>query len=181
MKWIYFSIIFLLFGCNPQNEELSTNEIEQIKNAIIERSNKHAQDLKNLNYQEIMTFYADIDDHIVFGDGYYWGDYKTINDIWHDFTAGVKKVEKFDFFNHKVHVFSEDFASCLVEFYNERIGGSGDTTKGHGCFSYSLQKIDEDWKAVTTHVTHNYNVYDENGEVRKWWLHYSPENRKKEE
>lgn len=181
MKWLTLLPIFLILGCSQQSEQLSINEIEQIKKTIIERSNKHAQDLKNLDYQEIMTFYADIDDYIGFGDGYYWGDYKTIDGIWHDFTAGVKKVEKFDFFNHKIHVFSEDVASCLLEFYNERIDANGNTTKGHGCFSFSMQKIDGDWKAVTSHVTHNYGVYDENGEVRKWWLYYSPENRQKKE
>ncbi len=181
MKWIYLSIVFLLFGCNQQNKELSADEIDQIKNAIIERTNKHAQDLKNLNYKEIMTFYANIDDQIIFGDGYYWGDYKTIDGIWHDFTVGVKKVEKFDFYNHKVHVFSADVASCLLEFNHERIDANGDTTKGHGSFAYSMQKTDGDWKAVTANVTHNFNAYDENGEIRKWWLYYSPENRKKEE
>jgi hypothetical protein len=181
MKYSTLLTVFLILGCSQQSEQLSVDEIEQIKKTIIERSNKHAQDLEDLNYPEIMTFYADIDDYIVFGDGYYWGDYKTIDGIWHDFTVGVKKVEKFDFFNHKIHVFSKDVASCFVEFDHERIDGNGNTTKGHGSFSFSMQNIDGDWKAVSSNATHNFNVYDENGEVRKWWLYYSPENRKEEE
>ncbi len=178
MKLIHFFIAFILFGCNQQEKQLDADEIVQIKNEIIKRSEKYAQDLLNLDHEEIMTFYADIDDHIMFGDGYYWGDYKTVDDMWTDFTLGVKKTLKWDMYNPKIHVFSKNFASCLFEFYNERIEANGDTTKGHGCFSFGMQKMDGDWKAVTTHVTHNYNVFDDTGAVRKWWLKYSPENRK---
>jgi hypothetical protein len=178
MKWVSFLFMLFLLGCNQQEKQVSAEEIAQIKNDITIRSEKHAQDLINLDHKEVMTFYGDVGDFIAFGDGYYWGDYKTINDMWKDFTGGVKKMLKWDLYNPKIHVFSKDFASCLVEFYNERIESNGDTTKGHGCFSYGMQKIGGDWKAVTMHVTHNYNVFDSTGAVRKWWLKYSPENRK---
>jgi hypothetical protein len=36
----------------------------------------------------------------------------------------------------------------LLRFFKEE--ANGDTTKGHGCFSFGMQKIDGDWKAVTT-------------------------------
>lgn len=184
MKWVTFFLFawFLLPCCQQglcqQAEQLSADEIAQIKSDIIRRSEKHAKDLMNLDYKAVMTFYGDVEDFIVFADGYYWGDYKTVDGIWKDFTRSVKKVLNWEFFNPKIHVFSKNIASCLVEFYHERIEGSGDTTKGHGCFSFGMQKIDGDWKAVTMHVTHNYDVFDETGAVRKWWLKYSPENRK---
>ena len=182
MKWMTF-LFALLLGCCQQGlcqkeGRLSAAEIAQIKNDIIKRSEKHAKDLMNLDYKEVMTFYGDVDDFIIFGDGYYWGDYKTVDGVWKDFTGWVKKMLKWDFYNPKIHVFSKDVASCLVEFYHERIEANGDTTKGHGCFSFGMQKIEGDWKVVTMHVTHNYNVYDGAGEIRKWWLKYSPENRK---
>jgi hypothetical protein len=66
-----------MLGCNQSSEQLSIDEIEHIKKTIIKRNNKHAQDLKDLNYPEILTFYANVEDYIVSGDGYYWGDYKT--------------------------------------------------------------------------------------------------------
>jgi hypothetical protein len=75
-----------------------------------------------------------------------------VDGIWKDFTGGVKKMLKWDLYNPKIHVFSKNVASCVVEFYNERIEANGDITKGHGCFSYGMQKIDGDWKAVTIHV-----------------------------
>ncbi|QJW90179.1 SnoaL-like domain-containing protein [Spirosoma taeanense] len=184
MKRMTFLLSLLLLSgskhclCQPE-KPLSAQEIAQIKNDIIRRAEKNAQDLRNRDYKAVMTFYADIDDFIIFGDGYYWGDYKTIDGIWKDFTGGVKKMLKWDFYNPKIHVFSRDVASCLVEFYNERIEANGDTTKGHGCFSFGMQKIDSNWKVVTMHVTHNYNVFDSTGAVRKWWLKYSPEARKK--
>jgi hypothetical protein len=40
------------------------------------------------------------------------------------------------------------------------------------------EKHAKDLLKVTMHVTHNYDVFDEIGAVRKWWLKYSPENRK---
>ena len=178
MKWIGFFTVLILFGCRQQEKPLSANEIAQIKIDIIRRSEKHAQDLENLDYKAVMTFYGNVDDFIVFGDGYYWGGYALIDAMWKDFTGGVKKMLIWDMYNPKIHVFSTDAASCLVEFYNERIEANGDTTKGHGCFSFGMKKIDGDWKAVTMHVTHNYNVYDSTGAVNKWWLKYSPENRK---
>ena len=178
--------IVIVSGCQQSNNEstnaereanLSSDEIAQIKTEIENRIEQHAQELRDLDYEAMMTFYADVDDFIIFGDGYYWGDYQTVDGIWKDFTAGVKSMLRWDWSNPKIHVFSEDVATCLVEFYNERIEASGDTTKGHGCFSYSMQKLNGDWKAVTIHVTHNYNVFDTTGAVRKWWLKYSPENR----
>jgi hypothetical protein len=181
MKWVHLFVVLILFGCHQSDNQLSADAIVQIKSDIIKRSERHAQDLQNLDYKGIMTFYGNVEDHIVFGDGYYWGDYKTIDGVWRDFAGGVKKVLKWEFYNPKIHVFSADAASCLVEFYHERIDGNGDTTKGHGCFSFGMRKIDGDWKAVTTHVTHNYDVFDDKGEIRKWWLKYSPENRKSTE
>lgn len=183
MKWITLLLVFILLVCGQQcfcqqKKQLSDAEITQIKSDIIKRSEKLTQALRDLDYKGIMSFYADTDDFVVFGDGYYWGDYKTIDGIWKDFTTYVQKMLKWDLYNPKIHVFSKDVASCLVEFYNERIEYGGDTTKGHGCLSFAMQKINGDWKAVTMHVTHNYNVYDSTGAVRKWWLDYSPENRK---
>jgi len=184
MKRMTFLFALLLLGrCQEglcqQEGQLSAEEIAQIKSDIIKRAERNAQDLRNLDHKAIMTFYADVNDFIVFGDGYYWGDYKTIDGVWKDFTVGVKKVMKWDIYNPKIHVFSKNVASCLVEFYHERNNGSGDTTKGHGCFSFGMKKIDNDWKVVTMHVTHNYDVFDSTGAIRKWWLKHSPENRKK--
>ena len=70
MKWINLMTVFLMLGCGQQLEQLSIDEIEQIKNDIIKRSEKHANDLVNLDYKSVMTFYSE--DLIVFGDGNYW-------------------------------------------------------------------------------------------------------------
>jgi hypothetical protein len=174
-------LTLILAGCGQQEGKLSAEEITQIKNDIIKSSEKHAQDLVNLDYKEVMKFYGDVEDHILFGDGFYWGDYLSVDGIWRDFTGGVKKMMKWDLKNHKIHVFSKSAASYLVEFDNERIEGSGDTTKVTGCFSYGMQKIDGRWKAVTGHVTHNYKQgYGANGD-KNWWKYYSPKQRKNSE
>ena len=179
MKWIYFSLALLLFSCGHQEEQLSTDEITQIKNDIIKLSEKHAQDLVKLDHKAVMGFYGNVDDFIIFGDGNYWGDYITVDRIWQDFTGGVKKMIKWDLSNHKIHVSSKNAASYLVEFDNERVESSGDTTKVTGCFTYGMEKIDGQWKAVTVHVTHNYKVgYGFERWNRDWWKYYSPEERK---
>ncbi|MCM8568555.1 LptF/LptG family permease [Gramella jeungdoensis] len=183
MKWMRLRIILpvLLFGqliMFSQNENLTEKEVEQIKKEIIQRAEKQATDLQNLDYEQIMTFYADVDDFIVYGDGYYWGDYITIDRLWKSFTKNVKE-NTWTFSNPKIHVFNKDVASLLVEFDHHRTHPNGAKRGGHGCFSFGLQKIESDWKVVTMHVTHNYDVFDENGEIRKWWINLMPENREK--
>lgn len=175
MKWIAFLFVLSLFSCNQEVEKLSAEEIAQIKSEIIKRSEKHASDLGNLDYKSVMTFYANTRDFIVFGDGYYWGDYLTLDRIWSDLLErGWKKMLKWELNNHQIHVFSKDAASYLVEFDHEQIEATGDTVRSSGCFTYGMQKINGDWKAVTAHVSHIPNRTND----AKWWSKYSPENRK---
>lgn len=185
MKFFKLLSILLIIICQlksyGQSGDLSEKEIADIKNEIIKKANKAATDLQNLDYEEIMTFYADVDDFIAFGDGYYWGDYVTIELLWKSFTAGVKE-NTWKFFNPKIHVFKKDVANLLVEFDHKRTDKNGEAKGGHGCISYGMQKIEGDWKAVTMHVTHNYYVYDENATFSsKWWTNLMPENRDKKE
>jgi hypothetical protein len=180
---ILFALSLLIYSqlkLYVQDSQLSEKEIEEIKREIIKRTEKQENDLNKLDYEEIMTFYADVDDFIIFGDGYYWGDYITIDLIWESFTK-IYKENTWEFSNPKIHVFSKDIASLLVEFDHERIQ-DGEAKGGHGCCSFGMQKIDGDWKAFTMHVTHNYYLYDENATfVNKWWTNLMPENRKKED
>jgi hypothetical protein len=177
MKWIYSIVIFVLLGCSQNEKKLSPDEISQVKSEIINRSEKHASDLENLDYKSVMTFYANADDFIVFGDGYYWGDYQTIDGVWKDILGkgGWEKMLKWDLKNHKIYVFSRNAASYLVEFDHEHIAATGDTARSSGCFTYGMQKIDGDWKAVTAHVSH----IQERSDAEKWWSKYSPANRTK--
>jgi len=179
MKSIYFLFVLLLPGCSQQIQQLTTAEIAQIKEDIIRLSEKHASDLENLDYKSVMTFYANVDDFFAFGDGYYWGDYQTVDGIWNDILGkgGWKKMLKWDLKNHKVHVFSKYAASYLVEFDHEHILANGDTARSSGCFAYGMQKINGDWKAVTGHVSH----IPERSDDEKWWSQYSPANRKNKE
>jgi ketosteroid isomerase-like protein len=160
-------------SCRQKDGTLSTSEITQIKNDIITRSEKHASDLENLDHKSVMTFYAK--DLIVFGDGYYWGDYLTMDGIWKDILGegGWKKMLKWDLQNHKIYVFSKSAASYLVEFDHEHLDSKGDTIRSSGCFTYGMQKIGSEWKAATAHVSHiPFRTND-----AKWWSIYSPENR----
>ena len=173
MKKLDLLIVFLVLGCSQQLKQLSIDEVEQVKNDIIKRSEKHASDLENLDYKSVMTFYAK--DLIVFGDCYYWGDYLTMDGIWKVIhgEGGWKKMLKWDLQNHKVHVFSRDAASYLVEFDHSHLVENGDTVRSSGCFTYGMQKIDGEWKAMTAHVTHIPFRTDDH----KWWSKYSPSKR----
>ena len=177
MKKIYILAIIITACSSQRSDELTREEVAQIKQEIIKSYEKHVNDLKNLDYESVMKYYANVEDVILFGDGNYWGDYITINQIWKSFTGGVKQILKWDLKNHQVHVFSRNAASYLVEFDNERIEASGDTTKVTGCFSYGMQKIDGEWKVVTTHVTHNYKEGYGSGGNKNWWKTFSPSAR----
>ncbi|MEP7375275.1 MAG: hypothetical protein ABI675_17880 [Chitinophagaceae bacterium] len=176
MKLIKLFIILSIVGCQSKGEKLSQDEIAKIKNDIITRSEKHASDLENMDYNAVMTFYENSDSTVIFGDGYYWGDYKTIDGIWGDIVGknGWKKILYWNLKNHKVHVFSKEAASYLVEFDHMHITPEGDTAGSSGCFTYGMQKIEGNWKAVTVHVSH-IPVRDT---IEKWWYIYSPERRK---
>ena len=175
MKWILCLSILVLSECSQKEKKLSIAEIAQIKADIIKRSEKHASDLENLDYKSVMTFYANTQDFIVFGDGYYWGDYLTMDGVWKGILGkgGWKKMLKWDIKNHKIHVFSREAASYLVEFDHEHLQPNGDTARSSGCFTYGMQKIEDEWKAITIHVTH----IPERTNGEKWWSRYSPENR----
>jgi len=96
MKWINILSVFVVLGCDHGAHKLSTDEIDNIEKAIISRSEKHASDLENLDYESVMSFYAQ--DLIVFGDGYYWGDYLTMDGIWKEILGdgGWKQMLKWD-------------------------------------------------------------------------------------
>jgi hypothetical protein len=178
LLWLILSL-FILPSWSQEMQKLSPKEIEQIKNEIIKGAVKHSQDLVNLDYKAVMKFYANVEDFALFGDGEYWGDYITIDQIWKSFTSWVKKIMKWDFKNHHVYVFSNKAASYLAEYDNERVDGSGDTTKVTGSFAFGLQKFNGQWKAVTVNVTHNYKPgYGFERHDKIWWRKYSPDGRK---
>lgn len=177
MKWTFFLLLLLIGSCRQKNEKLSAGEIAQIKTEIIKKSEKHARDLENLDFKSVLSFYADTSDFIIFGDGYYWGDYQTTVGVLNGMVGegGWKKMLKWDLQNHKIHVFSENAASYLVEFDHAHLDSEGDTIRSSGCFTYGMQKIRGEWKAVTVHVSHiPFRTND-----KKWWSIYSPENRTK--
>ncbi len=178
MKWIFFLFLMLTGSCRQKERNLSGSEIAQIKNDIIKKSEKHASDLENHDLKAVLTFYADTADFVIFGDGYYWGDYQTAEGVLNGMVGkdGWRKMLKWDLRNHKVYVFSENAASHLVEFDHEHLDTGGDTIRSSGCFTYGMQKIRGEWKAVTVHVSHIPNRTTE----EKWWSIYSPQNRKKE-
>ncbi|WP_373518948.1 nuclear transport factor 2 family protein [Pricia sp.] len=185
MKWIYFLPALIFLGCNQNMEELSSDKIVRVKKDIIRVSEKHAQDLVNKDFEEVMKFYGDDKNFIIFGDGYYWGGHEIVEGIWKEFLGDKKKMLKWDLKNHKIYVFSNDAVSYLVEFNNERVEETGDTTIVTGCFTYGMRKIEDQWKAVTVHISHNYKPgygfershvgYDAEKNGRNWWKYYSTE------
>ena len=135
------------------DNQLSVEEIDQIKNEIIESSEKHTGSIENLEYEEVMKFYGDVDDFVKYGDGFYWGDYLTGDGIWKDFLKpkNWKGNFKWDLSNHKIHVFSKEAASLLVEFDHERTTVNGDNTKGHWLFLLWYEK--NGWRLENCHCS----------------------------
>ncbi len=161
MRQILFILtICLLFGflfsCNQVEKPLTLEEKEMIKEEIKASYMDHVEHLMNLNYEEMMKFYPE--EHIIYGDGKYWGDYDTIDEIWKGFTGDVQKMLKWDMDNHQIFIHNRDAASYLVEFINWRIEENGDTTKVDGSFSFGMQHYANGWKAATQNVTHNYTA-----------------------
>ena len=143
-------------SCRVEVKPLTIEEKDKIKKEVFSAYRDHIEHLLALDYQEMMKFYPD--EHIIYGDGEYWGDYETIDQIWKQFTDDVQKMLKWEVDDHQIFVHSKDAASYLVEFVNWRIESKGDTTKVHGSFSFGMQKYPDGWKAATQNVTHHYTA-----------------------
>lgn len=150
-------VSILIISCNSTEKPLSQNKRELIKAEVISSIENHVQDIINQDYQEVMKFYVK-DDYILFGDGTYWGDYKTVDDIWGTWLPRWKKIAKWDLKNHKVLVFSEEGAIDYVEWIHERIEENGDTTKAYGSWAWTMQKFPEGWKSVGAMIDHRYTA-----------------------
>lgn len=152
MKFSLLPLLVILFlSCKNRTE--SSSEAKS-KSEITLMYQSHIKDLKNLNHTALMTHYADVEDHILFGDGEYWGDYETVNNIWKNFIGDTREILKWNLSNEHLHLLSENSASYLMEYYNERITKSGDTLKVRGSVGYGLKKINDNWCIVTTNVSH---------------------------
>lgn len=150
-----------------------------IKQEIINRVQQHFDDLKRLDFERVMTLYADTADFAMYGDGNYWGNYETVRDIWKAFTGGVKQIIKWDLMNVNIYPFSATAASALMDYDNERVEGNGDTTKVTGTFSCGMQKINGEWKVVTMLVTHDYKEgYGKERHNKNWWKAFARPYRK---
>ncbi len=154
LNFICFFLLSLV-SCNYTEKPLDQEEKQQIKTEVISSIENHIVDLVNQDYNKVMKFYVK-DDYILFGDGKYWGNYKTVDDIWGTWLPRWEKITKWELKNHKVHVFSRDAAIDYVEWVHERIEEDGDTTKAYGSWAWSMQKFPEGWKSVGTMIDHRY-------------------------
>ena len=147
---ILLGIIF--FGaCNERLEQ--SQEID-LKKEIFEMYQSHIEALTNLDHARLMSHYEDEYDHVLFGDGEYWGKYQTVDAIWKGFIQDTKEILEWNISNEHVNLLSDSSASYLMEFYNVRINKLEDTLKVRGSVSYGLKKLDGIWKIVTTNVSH---------------------------
>ncbi len=80
----------LVVSCNHTDTPLTKEEKEPIKFEVINSIENHVEDIINQDYDEVMRFYVK-DDFILFGDGTYWGDYETVDEIWGNLAAPMEK------------------------------------------------------------------------------------------
>lgn len=149
---VYFCLV--LVSCNNQTDSTNSFDSDAAREEIIEMYNLHLVDLGNLDHEGTMTHYAKGEDHILFGDGKYWGDYETVSKIWKNFIYDTKQIITWDISEQHINLLSESSASYLMEFYQERIKVNGDTAKVKGSVAYGLVKGNSGWKIATTNITH---------------------------
>lgn len=147
----------LMVSCNQAEEPISEGEKEQIKAEVIASIEKHVEDIISQDYDEVMKFYVK-ENYILFGDGNYWGDYATVDNIWRTWLPKWKVITQWNLKNHKVHVFSRDAAIDYVEWEHERIEENGDTTKAYGFWAWGMERYPEGWKSVSTAIDHRYTT-----------------------
>ncbi len=152
-----FAFMTLIMSCNSTEDSLSPKQKEQIKSEVISSIEKHVGDIISQDYNKVMQFYVK-DDYVLFGDGTYWGDYKTIDTIWKTWLPKWKAITKWNMKNHKVHVYSINAAVDFVEWEHERIEENGDTTRAYGFWVWGMQRFPDGWKSINAAVDHRYTA-----------------------
>jgi hypothetical protein len=152
-----FAFLILFASCNSAEKPLNSKEKEQVKSEVIASLEKHVGDIVNMDYDKVMPFYVK-EDYVLFGDGKYWGDYSTIDDIWKKCFSSWKVIIKWKMKNHKVHVYSKNSAVDYVEWEHARIGENGDTAKAYGFWVWGMQRFPEGWRSVNAAVDHRYTL-----------------------
>lgn len=152
---IVIVFMILLVSCNSVEQPLTEEEKEKIKDEVIADIEKHVKDIVAQDYEKVMPFYVK-EDYILYGDGKYWGDYETIDNIWKKALSEWKVIKKWDMKNHKVYVYSRDAAVDYVEWEHERINADGDTTRGYGSWVWGMKRFPEGWRSVSAAVDHRY-------------------------
>ena len=150
-------IMITIVSCNSTEKSLTLKEKEQIKTEVISSIEKHVSDIISRDYNKVMQFYVK-DDYVLFGDGNFWGDYATIDDIWKTWLPKWQIITKWSMKNHKVHVYSKNAAVDFVEWEHERIEENGDTTRAHGFWVWGMERFPEGWKSVNAAVDHRYTA-----------------------
>ena len=151
------ALFILIISCKPTEKLLNKVEKEQIKTEVISSIENHVDDLISQDYNNVMQFYVK-EDYVIFGDGAYWGDYKTVDDIWKTWLPKWKKITKWNLKNHKVHVYSRNAAVDYVEWEHERIEENGDITKAYGFWVWGMQRYEDGWKSVNVAIDHRYTA-----------------------
>lgn len=151
--------VFLLLSisCSHNGSQLTVEEREQIKTEVVASIETHVADIINQDYEKVMEFYVK-ENYILFGDGKYWGDYNTVDDIWGTWLPKWQKITEWELKNHKVQVFSRDGAIDYVEWTHERIEEDGDTTKAYGSWAWAMKKFPEGWKSSGAMIDHRYTA-----------------------
>lgn len=147
----------VIFSCQQHADTFSESEKKQVETEVIASIEKHVHDIISRDYNKVMTFYVK-EGYTLFGDGTYWGDYKTVDDIWGTWLPKWRAITSWELKNHKVNVFSKDAAVDYVEWEHERIEENGDTTKAYGFWVWGMQRYPDGWKSISAAIDHRYTA-----------------------
>ena len=155
---VIFFVSFLIFqGCNQQTEEnniMNQQEINAIKKAVENRVLQYVTDLKALNIDKMLSFWADSDEFVTAPDGKMVVGYKDFANGQRQKFSEVSSVAYVNIHNTHVYVLAKDAASFTFEFGWEMGKKSGEKIISKGTWTYVFKLFGDDWKVVTSTGTH---------------------------
>ena len=133
---------------------MNQQEINLIKKAVEDRATKYVNDMKALNIDKMLSFWADTEEFVAAPDGNMVVGYSIFADRQIQKFTEISSVEKVDIDSIHIYVLAKDAASFTFRFNWGMTKKTGEKIESEGTWTYVFKLFDDEWKVVHSTGTH---------------------------
>lgn len=151
---------FLLLGYNTKIMEdkiMNQQEIESIKKAIETRVTNYTNDMKTINVEKMLSFWANTEEFVAAPDGKMIIGFSDFATQQRKKLSELSSVDNVEIDNVHIYVLSKDAASFTFRFKWSMTKKSGDKIHSKGTWTYVFKLFNGEWKVVHSTGTHTNN------------------------